>query len=139
MNKLILSLVKTQLPKLARNLIAVVGGWLATKGWTGDIASPADVVTGSALVLVSIGWSQFLALKNAGKIPAIFAALESETLAPLWQMVKDTGGVLIAVAARKLVQAVAGLLAAGEATTTEGLVTALLVYITSAVGGKPKA
>ena len=139
MNRILLSLLKTQLPKLARNLVAVIGGWLAAKGFQGDITSPADVVTGSAMVLGSIGWSYFLALKNSGKLPSFVALLDGETFAPLWQAVRDMSGVLIAVGSRKLIQAVAGLLAASDATTTEGLVTALLVYLTSAFGGKPKA
>lgn len=108
MNRLYAWLAKSQIPKLARHLVAYLGGMLATHGYMLDPSSASLVqfVTGLLMVGGAALWSVMHKIQGFDALDKLLSAL----LEPLMDRSKLL--LWVEVLARKLVSALCGALAA---------------------------
>lgn len=75
---IIKQLVGLQAPKIIRHGLALLGTYLAAKGVDADVNNLADLIAGSAMVLISVAWSWGTKTPvGAGYLPALRALGEA--------------------------------------------------------------
>lgn len=75
---IIKKLVGLQAPKFIRHGLALLGTYLAAQGVDADVNNLADLITGSAMVLLSVAWSWGTKTPvGAGYLPALRALGEA--------------------------------------------------------------
>jgi hypothetical protein len=114
-----------QASKLIRHGLAMLGGYLATQGFTGDVNRPSDLALAALLFLSATIWSW---LSRATVVRRLSASLSPEQRREL----EGRGRLILEVLAGQLIAALAGVLQAnGE--STEALAVAGLNYVLSSI------